>query len=126
MTQRNVLPIASVRHGGYNRPVELPHLETFPGAACLATHRACQATKRLSSRRLGPLNALRVCNNLKLKRITYNRYPILNCRCSRQSTNTKKIPVNALIMIELNKKMLMVWPKISLSGPKNTLRCFDV
>jgi hypothetical protein len=34
ITQSNVLPIASVRCGGYNRPIELPHLETFPGAAC--------------------------------------------------------------------------------------------
>jgi hypothetical protein len=34
MTQRNVLPIASIPCGGYNRPIELPHLETFPGAAC--------------------------------------------------------------------------------------------
>ena len=40
MTQRNVLPIASVPFGGYNRPIELPHLETFPGAACLPSHRA--------------------------------------------------------------------------------------
>jgi hypothetical protein len=34
MTQRKVLPIASIRSGGYNRPIELPHSETFPGAAC--------------------------------------------------------------------------------------------
>jgi hypothetical protein len=34
MTQRNVLPIASVPCGEYKRPIELPHLETFPGAAC--------------------------------------------------------------------------------------------
>jgi hypothetical protein len=34
MTQRNVLPIASIPAAGYNRPIELPHLETFPGAAC--------------------------------------------------------------------------------------------
>ena len=40
MTQRNVLPIASIPYGAYNRPIELPHLETFPGAACLPTHRA--------------------------------------------------------------------------------------
>jgi hypothetical protein len=40
MTQRNVLPIASSPCGDYNRPIELPHLETFPGAACLPTHRA--------------------------------------------------------------------------------------
>jgi hypothetical protein len=33
MTQRNILPIASVPGGGYNRPIELPHLETVPGAA---------------------------------------------------------------------------------------------
>ena len=33
MTQRNVLPIASIPWGGYNQPIELPHLETFPGAA---------------------------------------------------------------------------------------------
>jgi hypothetical protein len=42
MTQRNVLPIASVPWGGYNRHIELPHLETFPGAACLPTHRAAR------------------------------------------------------------------------------------
>jgi hypothetical protein len=40
MTQRNVLPIASVPGGGYKRPIKLPHLETFPGAACLTTRRA--------------------------------------------------------------------------------------
>jgi len=40
MNRRNVLPIASVPCGGYNRPIELLHLETFPGAACLPTHRA--------------------------------------------------------------------------------------
>jgi hypothetical protein len=34
MTQRNVLPIASIPGGGYNRSIELPHLETLPGAAC--------------------------------------------------------------------------------------------
>jgi hypothetical protein len=34
MTQRKVLPSASVPHAEYSRPVELPHLETFPGAAC--------------------------------------------------------------------------------------------
>ena len=34
MTQRNVLPIASIPRGRYNRPIELPHLETYPGAAC--------------------------------------------------------------------------------------------
>ncbi|HEY4813618.1 MAG TPA: hypothetical protein VIH58_03025 [Chthoniobacterales bacterium] len=34
MTQRNGLTIASIPWGGYNRPIELPHLETFPGAAC--------------------------------------------------------------------------------------------
>jgi hypothetical protein len=34
ITQRYVLPIASIPCGGYNRPIELPHLETFPGAAC--------------------------------------------------------------------------------------------
>jgi hypothetical protein len=41
-TQRSVLPIASIPCGGYNRPIELPHLETFPGAACLPTHRAAK------------------------------------------------------------------------------------
>src|SRR5271156_6823978 len=39
-SQRNVLPIASIPCGGYNRPIEMPHLETFPGAARLPTHRA--------------------------------------------------------------------------------------
>jgi hypothetical protein len=34
MTQRNVLPIASIPCGGYNQPIELPYLETFPGGAC--------------------------------------------------------------------------------------------
>ena len=34
MTRRQVLPIASVPCGEYKRPIELPHLETFPGAAC--------------------------------------------------------------------------------------------
>jgi hypothetical protein len=34
MTQRDVLPIASIPCGGSNWPIELPHLETFPGAAC--------------------------------------------------------------------------------------------
>jgi hypothetical protein len=42
MTQRNVLPMASIPYGGYNRPIERPHLETFPGAACLPTHRAAR------------------------------------------------------------------------------------
>jgi hypothetical protein len=42
MTQRDVLPTASIPWGGYNRPIELPHLETFPGAACLPTHRAAK------------------------------------------------------------------------------------
>jgi hypothetical protein len=40
MTQRDALPSASVPGGGYHRPIELPHLETFPGAACLPSHRA--------------------------------------------------------------------------------------
>ena len=40
ITQHNVLPIASVPCGGYNRPIELPHLETFPGAACCRAFRS--------------------------------------------------------------------------------------
>jgi hypothetical protein len=42
IAQRHVLPIASIPCGGYNRPIELPHLETFPGAACLPTDRAAR------------------------------------------------------------------------------------
>jgi hypothetical protein len=42
MTQRNVLPIASIPWGGYNRPIELPQLETFPGAACYQPNRAAR------------------------------------------------------------------------------------
>jgi hypothetical protein len=33
MTQGNVLPIASIRAAA-TTAIELPHLETFPGAAC--------------------------------------------------------------------------------------------
>jgi hypothetical protein len=45
MTQRSVCPSRLFRGGGYNRPIDLPNLETFPGAACLPTHR----TARLQS-----------------------------------------------------------------------------
>src|SRR5271156_608662 len=34
MTERKVLPIASTSVVGIQRPIELPHFETFPGAAC--------------------------------------------------------------------------------------------
>jgi hypothetical protein len=50
MTHRGVLPITSVPCGGYKRPIELPHLETFPGAAC------CQPIK-LPSYKAAPLQA---------------------------------------------------------------------
>ena len=33
MTQLNVLPIASILLQGCNGPVELPYVDTFPGAA---------------------------------------------------------------------------------------------
>lgn len=56
----------------------------------------------------------------------YQCYPILNCRCSRQRINIRNKPVKPLITIESNRKILMVWPKTNFSGPKNTLRCFDV
>ena len=42
MTQRKVLPIAPIPVGGYKRPIELPQLETFPGAALLPTYRAAR------------------------------------------------------------------------------------
>src|ERR1700678_1682624 len=61
MTQRNVLPIASVPGGGYNRPIELPHLETFPGAACYRPiELPCYKAAPLQA--FGPLNPQRVCN----------------------------------------------------------------
>jgi hypothetical protein len=50
ITQRNVLPITSIPCGGYNRPIELPHLETFSGAAC------CLATE-LPTYKAAPLQA---------------------------------------------------------------------
>jgi hypothetical protein len=60
-TQRDFLPIASVPWGGYNRPIELPHLETFPGAACyqpieLPYYKAAplQAFGPFNTRRLEP------------------------------------------------------------------------
>jgi hypothetical protein len=61
MTQRKVLPIASIPGGGSNRPIELPHFETFPGAAC------CQpielpSYKAAPLQAFGPLNTRRVCN----------------------------------------------------------------
>jgi hypothetical protein len=65
MTQRKVLPIASIPCGGYNRPIELPHLETFPGAACLPPHRAAMLSRGRETAPLqafGPLNAQRVCS----------------------------------------------------------------
>jgi hypothetical protein len=34
MTQRKVLPIASIVFVRIQQPIELPHVETFPGAAC--------------------------------------------------------------------------------------------
>jgi hypothetical protein len=50
MTQRKVLPIASIPGGGYNRPIELPNLEMFRGAACyqpieLPGYKAARPTK---------------------------------------------------------------------------------
>jgi hypothetical protein len=61
ITQRNVLPIASVLGGGSNRPIELPHLETLPGAACYQPIEllSCKAAPLQA---LGPLNPQRVCN----------------------------------------------------------------
>ena len=50
ITQRKVLAIASIPCGGFNRPIELPHLETFPGAAC------CLATE-LPTYKAAPLQA---------------------------------------------------------------------
>ena len=59
MTQCNVLPFASIPCGGYNRRIELPHLETFPGAAC------CQPIelpgyKAAPLQAFGPLNPPRL------------------------------------------------------------------
>jgi hypothetical protein len=62
ITQRNVLPIASIRCGVYNRPIELPHLETFPGAACWQPiELPCYKAAPLQA--FGPLNPRRVCNS---------------------------------------------------------------
>jgi hypothetical protein len=56
MTQRNVLPIAPVPCGGYNRRIELPNLETFPGEspAYQPIELRCYpaAARQLPSRRL--------------------------------------------------------------------------
>ena len=61
MTQRNVLPIASVLGGGYHRPTELPHHETFPGAACYQPiELPCYKAAPLQA--FGPLNPQRVRN----------------------------------------------------------------
>jgi hypothetical protein len=64
--------------------------------------------------------------NGKIETLETRCYPILNCRCSRQRINIRNKPVKPLITIESNRKILMVWPKTNFSGPKNTLRCFDV
>jgi hypothetical protein len=57
------LPIASVRRGGYNRPIELPYLETFPGTACCQPiELPCYKAAPLQA--FSPLNPRRVCNNL--------------------------------------------------------------
>ena len=61
ITQRNVLPVASIPCGGYDRPIELPHLETFPGAACYQPiELSCYQAAPLQA--FAPLNPRRVCN----------------------------------------------------------------
>ena len=61
ITQRNVLPISSVPWGGYNRTIELPHLETFPGAACYQPIEL-PGYKAAPLQAFAPLNTRPVCN----------------------------------------------------------------
>jgi len=77
MTQRKVLPIASIRCGGYNRPIELPHFETFPGAACYQPI-------ELPSYKAAPLQAFGPLNPRAL--------PELHLATGRLITLTKRFP----------------------------------
>jgi hypothetical protein len=55
ISQRNILPIASIP-GGMQRPIELPHLETFPGAArCKPIELQCYKAAPSRRRALYPL-----------------------------------------------------------------------
>jgi hypothetical protein len=89
MTQRKVLHhrVYSVRR--LQPPIELPHLETFPGAACLPTHRAARllsgsppgllAVAASGSQAFGRLNPPCRCREklLDVSRMSDKRYPLL-------------------------------------------------
>jgi hypothetical protein len=86
MTHRNVLPIASVPSGGYNRrPIKLPHLETFPGAAC---HQPIELPRYKAAPLqavFGPFDTQRVCRT-KLKSFQRFALPTASSRGCEKAT----------------------------------------
>ena len=80
MTQRNVCPSRLFRAADANRPIELPHLETFPGAACYQPiELPCYKAAPLQA--FGPLNDL-------IARRSYRADPHAAPKLSRTRTTT--------------------------------------
>ena len=85
ITQRNVLPIASIPCGGYNRPIELPQLETFPGAACYQPIEL-PGYKAAPLQAFGSLNTQRVCDPFRVPFLSFKRSMFLGYSSSSSNS----------------------------------------